>query len=377
MPAKRKKSGKRAEFNPIPFAKGAAAGAAVMLAGLALTLLVVRHEREGVEPPRLPYEEPLRDVEPVRRPAPAVDLSSAKWGTRHETETAARPQMAPPSPAFPETAPTTAAPGVPNGPAGEEPAWRRFAVAADDAPGRPMIAVVIDDLGVDKARSARAIALPAPLTLAFLPYARELPRQTRAARSAGHELLVHMPMEPESPTVDPGPDALLTELPADENLRRLRENLARFQGYVGINNHMGSRFTSDRAALEPVLAELKARGLLFLDSRTTPRSASAGLAHMLGLPYADRQVFLDNDQSADEVHARLSETERIARESGFAIAIGHPHDGTLQALSEWIPTARERGFALVPVSAIVRRTLAAGGAVASGRSGAPPERAPN
>jgi polysaccharide deacetylase 2 family uncharacterized protein YibQ len=338
------------------FVKGALAGAALIAGLVALSLAVAVHKRERPKPQlaHLPYEEPIPDSAAVRPPAPA-------WA------------------ALPETRPRAAAPGAPDGMAAiapqggpterpapaEAPAWQRFAVSAPAESGKPLIAIVIDDVGVDRARSARAIELPGPLTLSFLPYAHDLGRQAEAARAAGHELLVHVPMEPESATINPGPEPLLTRLSAAENLRRLRDDLSRFTGYVGINNHMGSLFTADRAAMGPVMEELKGRGLLFVDSKTTPRSVTDELARELGVPYADRQVFLDNDQQASQVRARLMETERIARENGYAVAIGHPHDGTLEALLDWIPAARSRGFALVPVSAIVRHRMIARGLLAA------------
>jgi hypothetical protein len=152
------------------------------------------------------------------------------------------------------------------------PPWQRYAVAAPARDSRPRIVVVMDDLGLDRRRSERTMALPAPLTLSFLPYASDLPRQTDLARRAGHELLVHVPMEPFGHVADAGPNELDVALGRDEVLRRLRWDLGRFEGYVGINNHMGSRFTSDADALRPVIEELRARGLLFLDSRTAPHS---------------------------------------------------------------------------------------------------------
>ena len=106
-----------------------------------------------------------------------------------------------------------------------------------------MIAIVLDDLGIDRRRGARAIDLPATLTLAFLPYARELADQTAAARKRGHELLVHLPMQPHSDDWDPGPNVLEIELGEAEVRRRIEWSLRQFEGYVGVNNHMGSRFT--------------------------------------------------------------------------------------------------------------------------------------
>ena len=151
-----------------------------------------------------------------------------------------------------------------------------------------------------------------------------------------------------------------TEIPDDELLRRLHWNLDRFDGYVGVNNHMGSRFTRDRHGMELVMNELKTRGLLFLDSKTIPDSVGEKLAHEMGVPTAARQVFLDNDQNAEEVEQRLAETERVARMDGFAVAIGHPHDGTLEALQAWLPRMQADGIVLVPLSAIVRHQMTAG-----------------
>jgi len=191
------------------------------------------------------------------------------------------------------------------------------------------------------------------VTLAFLPYATNLDEQTRGARAAGHELLVHVPMSPTGPA-DPGPHALSPDLPREEIARRLEWDLSRFGGFVGINNHMGSEFTAD-PKLAWVMEELKARGLLFLDSRTTSDTRGVALAREYGVPNADRHVFLDNARSAAEVRDRLAEVEALARRDGYAVAIGHPHGETLAALEDWIGGLEARGFALAPISAIAAR----------------------
>jgi uncharacterized protein len=234
-----------------------------------------------------------------------------------------------------------------------QPAWIRNAVITVVPPGRVPVAIVIDDMGVDRARSDRAVALPTPLTLAFLPYARSFEAQIAMARDRGHEILVHMPMQPIG-TEDPGPGALTVGLGSDEIRRRVGAALDRAGPVVGINNHMGSRFTVERDAMRPVLEELQARGLLFLDSRTAGATVGPALARKLDLPYAARDVFLDNDPSLAAVQARLAELEAVARRQGHGVAIGHPHDGTLTALAAWLPSAAARGFAVVPVSTIVR-----------------------
>lgn len=238
----------------------------------------------------------------------------------------------------------------------ELPAWRRFAIPSAAADGRPLIAVVIDDLGIDHKRSARAVALPAPLTLSWLPYANDVRAQAAAGRAAGHETMVHVPMQPEG-RENPGPNALTVDLPPDEIRRRLTAALSLFPEAVGVNNHMGSRFTRDARALAPVIDELKMRGLLLLDSRTSGGSVAADLAREAGVPAVARDVFLDNQTTPDYVRARLAEVEAVARRHGAAVAIGHPHDATLEVLEAWLRTAQARGFALVPLSAIVKRAI--------------------
>ncbi|HYD07085.1 MAG TPA: divergent polysaccharide deacetylase family protein, partial [Reyranella sp.] len=236
----------------------------------------------------------------------------------------------------------------------EQPAWRRNAVPFHDLSSKPLIAIVIDDVGIDRPHSRRAWELPGPLTMAFLPYARDLREQTKAARGRGHELMLHLPMEPAG-RADPGPNALLVSLSPDEVRHRVNAALDSFDGYVGVNNHMGSRFTANRPGMETALRQLKARGLLFLDSRTTPQTVGDQIAHELGVPSVARNVFLDDEMSVAAVRQKLAETEAVARRQGFAVAIGHPHEATIQALSEWLPGIAGKGFALAPLSAVLRK----------------------
>jgi hypothetical protein len=233
------------------------------------------------------------------------------------------------------------------------PPWRRYAVAFPRAGGRPMVAIVIDDLGMDRKRTARAMGMKGPLTLSFLAYAEDLNAQTAVARARGHELLMHVGMEPIDKSVDPGPNVLLTGLDSEEIRRLLEKNLGRFEGYVGINNHMGSKFTADVSGMAVVMEILKRRGLLFLDSRTTGRSVGVKLAGEMGVPVAERNIFLDNVNDSVAISARLRELEQLARRRGYAVAIGHPRDATLDALEGWLQNLEDRGLALVPLSAVV------------------------
>jgi uncharacterized protein len=243
---------------------------------------------------------------------------------------------------------------VASGATGERPAWRRYALPFADLYGKPLIAIVIDDVGLDRPRSRRAWELPGPVTLSFLPYAKDLNEQAKAARSHGNELMLHMPMEPMG-RADPGPNALLTSLSENELRQRVTTDLDSFGGYVGVNNHMGSRFTASRPGMDVVLRLLRARGLLFLDSRTTAQSVGESLAQELGVATISRNVFLDDDESLGAVKRQLATTEEVARRQGFVVAIGHPHENTLQALSEWLPALAAKGFALAPLTAALRK----------------------
>ena len=249
-----------------------------------------------------------------------------------------------------ETAPSSAPPS-------EHLAWQRHAVPVPAVNGSLHIAIVIDDLGIDRQRSLQVVRLHGPLTTAWLSYARDLARQTREARAHGHELMIHVPMEPKNSRLNPGPDVLRTDMDAHVLKARLDDILGRFSGYVGVNNHMGSRFTADTRAMTVVITELKRRGVLWLDSRTTHDTVGPSLARQIGVPFAERQIFLDNENTLSHVRRMLQTLEALARRQGYALGIGHPRDATLAALKEWLPEMKRKGLVLVPVSSIVRRRL--------------------
>lgn len=325
-------------------------------AGPALTPMEEEADASGAEEPEdASDEEAAETADLPARPstAPAVPDAQPSFPAQATAPyEAAKPDTAPAQMAALPAAPPRPLPPLVPAPAGT-PAWKHFAVAAPAPNGRPRIVIVIDDMGVDRSRSEKVAALPGPLTLAWLPYARDLPQQTGKARANGHELIVHMPMEPTGKD-DPGPGALLTRLDEGTLRQRLATNLSAFQGFVGINNHMGSRFTADRTGMAVVMAELGARGLLFLDSRTTANTAAGPLSAHYQVPMLSRDVFLDHVMTAQGVAASLVKVEEIARKNGLAIAIGHPHDVTIAALTQWLPTLQEKGFQLVPLTAAVK-----------------------
>jgi len=235
--------------------------------------------------------------------------------------------------------------------------WRKYAALTQDTGDKPVIAIVIDDAGLDQPRTARTVDLPGPITISYLPYARDLQSQVNAARNAGHEVMLHMPMEPSSATIDPGPHALLARYDRQKILNEMTWMLDRFDGYVGVNNHMGSKFTADPERMRVVMEVMKSRGLMFLDSRTSADSVGYSTASSFGVPAITRDIFIDDADDAAKIADMLARTENVARKQGFAIAIGHPRDLTIGALRKWIPEIQAKGFVLVPVTDVLRRSM--------------------
>jgi polysaccharide deacetylase 2 family uncharacterized protein YibQ len=243
-------------------------------------------------------------------------------------------------------------PLIPYGPA--LPDWRRYAIPVMLDERKAKIAIVIDDMGVNRPKSREVIDLPSVLTLAFLPYANKVDEMAEDARIKGHELMVHMPMEPLNTSANPGPDALRTTMTSDELNAAIHTNLSKFGKYVGINNHMGSKFTQDVPALKELVAILKERGLFFLDSKTIASSQAYNEAKAAGVPAVERDVFLDDNPSLDSVRHQMRVAEAVARKKGFAVVIGHPKENTIQVLKEFLSQADAKGFQVVPLSAIVK-----------------------
>ncbi|HVS65074.1 MAG TPA: divergent polysaccharide deacetylase family protein [Thermoanaerobaculia bacterium] len=221
--------------------------------------------------------------------------------------------------------------------------------------GGSLVALVIDDLGRSVDTIDRLAALGVEMSYSVLPFESRTPQVVRELNERGAEILLHLPMEADG-AADPGPGSLLRSMDSDELRRRTREALAAVPGAIGANNHMGSALSSDGAALEPVLVELGERGLFFLDSRTTADSVGFRLARELGIPAAERRVFLDREIDREAIRGQFRRLLEQAAERGSAIAIGHPYEETLDVLRQEVPLAKEAGFRFVPVSYLMERS---------------------
>ncbi|MEE7502969.1 divergent polysaccharide deacetylase family protein [Methylobacterium mesophilicum] len=225
---------------------------------------------------------------------------------------------------------------------------------SEEAGSGPRIAIVVTGLGVGQAATAGATArLPAAVSLAFLPYGGETERAAARARDAGHEVFLQLPMEPfDYPDSDPGPQTLLTALRGPENADRLAWALSRFPGYVGLVNFMGSKLMAD-AAFEPVLREIGARGLGFIDDGTAPKPA-APPANKGKTPFARAEIVLDATPRADAIDAALAQAEARARANGFALVSATGTPLSVDRIARWAKEIDSRGLRLVPASVALR-----------------------
>lgn len=221
--------------------------------------------------------------------------------------------------------------------------------------GTPRVAIVIGGLGVGLSSTSDAIAkLPAAVTLAFTPYGTDLDRWVSRARGNGHEILLQVPMEPlDYPENDTGPHTLLTSLSSDQNNDRLHWIMSRFQGYVGISNFMGTRFTAREQAMTPLLREVAKRGLIYFDDGTSPRSVVLQVASSTNMAFAKADIAIDVVATTAEIESQLKKLEALARQrsaTGGAIGYANSLPISIERIAQWIKLAESRGIAVVPIS---------------------------
>jgi polysaccharide deacetylase 2 family uncharacterized protein YibQ len=258
-----------------------------------------------------------------------------------------------PEPALVESSPNGPLPKI--GPDGIQP-WQAYARPFEAAETKPRVAVLLTGLGLSAAATEAAIKLPADVTLSFSPYAEKLGEQLAAARFAGHETLLDLPLEPVNyPQHDPGPYTLLTTLSATDNVARLEWVLSRGVGYVGVVGQFGTKFSTSSKYLLPMLEALKKRGVMYVDAKASPDSAAGRTARDMGVPRAINDAVIDADGGRAGIDKRLSEIERTVRTERNAVAFASPYPITLDRLTAWMATLPQKGIALAPVSALANR----------------------
>jgi polysaccharide deacetylase 2 family uncharacterized protein YibQ len=234
--------------------------------------------------------------------------------------------------------------------------WQEYARPFNKDVKRPRIAIILRGIGLSRAATLAAInQLPGGITLAFSPYTANIGDWMGMARSAGHETLIDLPMEPNDfPVSDPGPMAMLTELDAGDNIARLQRLLGLAPGFVGVFQVMGSKFAASEESLTPVLSELAKRGLLYVDNGVPKGGLSLKVAKSLALPRTSIAITLDGVASAAAINSRLILLEKTARSKKSAVGVAEPYPVTIRRLAEWAKSLDFKDLTLAPVSAVVR-----------------------
>ncbi len=218
-----------------------------------------------------------------------------------------------------------------------------------------LVAIIIDDCGNSLRNRDLLFGIDYPLTLAVLPRLRSTAVVDRLAAEHGFEVILHCPMEGINPELDPGPGTLSRGMAADQLAREFAENLRGLTHAVGVNNHMGSAFTTDPASMAGLMEELKGRGLFFIDSLTVPGTATGPAANAAGVRHLSRDVFLDHEKSEEFILGQLELLKQKALRRGSAIAIGHDRPLTLEILARELPSLAESKLRVVPVSELLRK----------------------
>lgn len=221
--------------------------------------------------------------------------------------------------------------------------------------GHGSVAIIIDDMGGNLREAQALLGIPAPLTFSIIPGLVKSREVADIAHRNGHEVMLHIPMEPHGYENKPfEKDGLLLSMSDQELERRLAGYMKKVPYAVGANNHMGSRFTENETKMRTVLNQMKARGLYFIDSKTSPRSVGDRLAKEMGVDTAARTVFLDNTQDPKAIRSQLDQLATAAKKRGSAIGICHPHRITIQTLASTLPELKRDGITFVYASELAR-----------------------
>lgn len=224
---------------------------------------------------------------------------------------------------------------------------------AHEAVFRPRISIIIDDVGFSLSRANHFLELDFPLTYSVLPRLRDSLRIAEMIHGQGHEVMIHQPMEPYNGDIDPGPCALYVDDHPDKIRAILESNLSDFPFAVGINNHMGSRFTSSESCVSRALQIIKSSNRFFLDSITSSHSKGYQTALRLHMPAGRRDIFLDNSPDEINILKQLKRLMARARTCGQAVGIGHPYPQTVRALKWFIKQEDLSGYYFTHISNII------------------------
>jgi polysaccharide deacetylase 2 family uncharacterized protein YibQ len=249
----------------------------------------------------------------------------------------------------PEAAPAATKPQAEPAPALKEPPAKKRI--------RGYVALIVDDMGNSLEMLNDILSLKEPITVSVLPYSQYAQETARLAHENGLEVLLHLPLESlnnhDAATDNEG--MIMTAMSPNEIVQSFETSLARVPFADGVNNHMGSKFTADVMLMRTLLAPMKDKGLLFVDSRTTAQTVAYDEALGMGVPALKRDVFLDADADRSRIRGRLIELFKAAQKKGKAVGICHPFPETLQVLKSSFRLFEKYNLEAVPVSQLVQR----------------------
>ncbi|WP_404333275.1 divergent polysaccharide deacetylase family protein [Mesobacillus maritimus] len=218
------------------------------------------------------------------------------------------------------------------------------------------LAIVIDDFGNGMKGTEEMLNLPVPLTVAVMPFLSTTAKDAKHAHEKGHEVIVHLPMEPKRGKKSwLGPGAITTDLTDEEIRKRVEQAIAEVPFAVGMNHHMGSKVTEDERVMRIILEVCREKGFFYLDSKTTGNSVIPKIAKELGVPYLENNLFFDHVYSASHIQRKASLLAKQLEDSDQLIAIGHvgiTGEKMVDALKTYIPEYKKQAD-LVPVSALL------------------------
>lgn len=218
---------------------------------------------------------------------------------------------------------------------------------------QPRVAIIIDDIGFSRYYARLFLKLGIPITFSILPRLINSLNLAIEICAEGHEIMLHQPMEPSDPQIDPGPGALYVGDEAERIVNIINENISSLPFALGVNNHMGSKFTARQKEMNEVLPIIKKRSLFFIDSLTTERSKAYKTAKRLNMPTACRNIFLDNLTDESYILSQLHRLKRYAMRHGRAIGIGHPFPETARAIERFTKGRTHSAISLVHISRVL------------------------
>ncbi len=235
-------------------------------------------------------------------------------------------------------------------------AWRVYASPFTGDTSQPRISIIFTGLGLSRISTMAAIKqLPPEISLSFNPYAKSVADWVGMARSAGHETLMSLPMEPSNfPLSDPGPYALQTDMDAAENIERLKFVMGLAPGNIGVLQMMGSRFVTSEQAIRPILEEIRNRGMMFVGSGPPDNNRAVKIASTIALPRAGAVLKIDSEASRVTINRNLAKLEVLAQKNKYAVALAEPYPVTISYISRWVQTLPSKKLILAPVSAVAQ-----------------------